>query len=194
MLHLKSQTESAWLQRALAAIPDILLDHAHCEKKAASTALSLIFKYPEHRNVIEPLSRLAREELAHFEEVLRHLEARGLSYRRQKPSPYPGKLMTLVRNTEPEKMLDTFLACAFIEARSCERMKLLAGGLDHEKELQDLYRGLLIAEARHHRLFIDLIEETGVFSKETIAARMEEFAVHEAKVIADAPLEPRLHN
>src|SRR5262245_46550297 len=115
MLHLASKTEEAWLGRALAAVPDILLDHAHCEKKAASTALSLIFKYPEHGNIVEPLSRLAREELAHFEDVLRCLESRGLRFRRQKPSPYAGKLMSLVRGREPEKMLDTFLACAFIE-------------------------------------------------------------------------------
>jgi tRNA-(ms[2]io[6]A)-hydroxylase len=194
MLHLKSQTEAVWLERALASMPDILLDHAHCEKKAASTALSLIFKYPEHRGIVEPLSRLAREELAHFEEVLRHLDARGLVFRRQKPSPYAGKLMTLVRNTEPQKMLDTFIACAFIEARSCERMKLLVSGLDADKPLQELYRGLLIAEARHHRLFIDLILETGAFEKAVVDQRIEEFAHHEAAVIAEAPPEPRMHN
>lgn len=193
MLHLASKTEEAWLSRALESMPDILLDHAHCEKKAASTALSLIFKYPEHTNIIEPLSRLAREELAHFEEVLRHLQARGLKYRRQKPSPYAGKLMTLVRPAEPDKMLDTFLACAFIEARSCERMRLLAGALP-DPELVDLYKGLLAAEARHHRLFIDLIEGTGTFDPKVIEARMEAFAVHEAKVIAEAPPEPRMHN
>ena len=193
MLHLASKTEEAWLGRALGAMPDILLDHAHCEKKAASTVLSLIFKYPEHASIVEPLSRFAREELAHFEEVLRCLEVRGLRFRRQKPSPYAGKLMALVRAKEPEKMLDTFLACAFIEARSCERMKLLAGALE-DRELATLYEGLLVAEARHHRLFVDLIEGTGIFSREIISSRLEEFAAHEASVIADAPTEPRLHN
>jgi tRNA-(ms[2]io[6]A)-hydroxylase len=193
MLHLKSQTEEQWLARALSAMPEILLDHAHCEKKAASTALSLIFKYPERTNIVEPLSRLAREELAHFEEVLRCLSVRGINFRRQKPSPYAGKLMAIVRNKEPERMLDTFLACAFIEARSCERMKLLAGALE-DRELAELYRGLLAAEARHHRLFVDLILGTGVFDPQVVDSRLNEFAIHEAAVIADAPPEPRMHN
>src|SRR5262249_50926706 len=145
MLHLAAATEDRWIARALAAIPEILLDHAHCEKKAASTAMSLIFRYPSHPSLIVPLSRLAREELGHFEEVLRVLERRGLQFRRQKPSPYAGKLMEIVRSEEPKRCLDMLLACAFIEARSCERMKLLAGALDDE-ELRDLYRGLLAAE------------------------------------------------
>jgi tRNA-(ms[2]io[6]A)-hydroxylase len=85
------------------------------------------------------------------------------------------------------------LACAFIEARSCERMKLLAGALE-DPDLADLYRGLLAAEARHHRLFVDLALSTGSFPREVVDARIEEIAAHEARIIADAPLEPRLHN
>src|ERR1043165_5580668 len=120
MLHLAAATEAAWTARALAAVAEILLDHAHCEKKAASTAMSLIFRYPNYPSLIVPLTRLAREELAHFEEVLRHLFLRGLEFRRQKPSPYAGKLMEVVRPNEPARLLDMLLACAFIEARSCE--------------------------------------------------------------------------
>jgi tRNA-(ms[2]io[6]A)-hydroxylase len=191
MLHLASTTPADWAHRAAQAMPEILLDHAHCEKKAASTAVNLIFRYPEHGALLLPLSRLAREELAHFEEVLRVMAARGLAYRRQRPSPYAGKLMTVLRPTEPHRLLDTLLACAFIEARSCERMRLLAGALD-DPELVDLYRGLLAAEARHHRLYVDLAE--ALFPAAEVAARLDEVARHEAAALVDAPLEPRLHN
>jgi tRNA 2-(methylsulfanyl)-N6-isopentenyladenosine37 hydroxylase len=193
MLHLAAATEAQWTKRALAAVPEILLDHAHCEKKAASTAVGLIFRYPDHPALIVPLSRLAREELGHFEEVLRQLEARGIPFRRQRPSPYAGKLMEIIREKEPHRMLDTLLCCAFIEARSCERMKLLAEALEDE-ELRALYRGLLAAEARHHRLFVDLALSVGLFQREEVDARIEEIARHEAQVIAGAPHEPRLHN
>lgn len=193
MLHLRAATESAWTERALAAVPEILVDHAHCEKKAASTAMSLIFKYQDRGALLLPLSALAREELAHFELVLGHLAARGIPFRRQRPSPYAGKLMAIMRPREPERMIDTLLCCAFIEARSCERMKLLAGALP-DPELAAMYRGLLAAEARHHRLFVDLAIATGAAPRAEIEARVQEIAAHEAAVIADAPIEPRLHN
>lgn len=201
MLHLVSSTEDRWIARALSAMPEILLDHAHCEKKAASTALSLIFRYPEHPEIVAPLSELAREELSHFELVLGHLSSRGLPFRRQRPSPYAGRLMEIVRKAEPARFLDLMISCAFIEARSCERMKLLARALeesgdriDRAPDLARLYKGLLVAEARHHRLFIDLLERTGAFAKDEIATRIDQVAAHEASVIASAPDDPRLHN
>ncbi|MCK6547080.1 tRNA-(ms[2]io[6]A)-hydroxylase [Myxococcota bacterium] len=195
MLHLAAATEARWVERALAAMPEILLDHAHCEKKAASMAMTLMFRYPDHASLIVPLSRLAREELGHFEEVLRQLEVRGIPFRRQRPSPYAGKLMEAVRQKEPHRILDMLLTCAFIEARSCERMRLLSEALAApDPELATLYRGLLAAEARHHRLFIDLALGLGLFSKDEVDARIEELAAHEASVIADAPDEPRMHN
>jgi tRNA-(ms[2]io[6]A)-hydroxylase len=193
VLHLHAPTEDAWTDRALRAIPEILLDHAHCEKKAASTAMSLIFRYPDHPALIVPLTRLAREELAHFEQVLSELEKRSIPFRRQRPSPYAGRLMEIVREKEPHRMLDMLIACAFIEARSCERMKLLANALP-DPDLAQLYRGLLAAEARHHRLFLDLALATGRFDESEIDRRVEEIAAHEASVIAAAPHEPRLHN
>ena len=98
-------------------------DHAHCEK-AASTAINLIFRYPEYVQLLCPLSELAREELAHFELVLTHLEARKIPYTRLAPSPYAGKLMSIVRSGEPHRLVDVLLCCGAIEARSCERMKL----------------------------------------------------------------------
>jgi tRNA-(ms[2]io[6]A)-hydroxylase len=191
MLHLASETDPGWVGRAMAAMPEILLDHAHLEKKAASTALNLIFRYPQHAALVRPLSQLAREELEHFELVLDALEARGLEYGRQRPSPYAGKLMKILRPTEPHRLLDTLLCCAFIEARSCERMKILAAHLEDES-LRELYESLLACEARHHRTYVDLAEQ--IFDPVEVQARLAEVAAHEAAVIADAPYEPRLHN
>src|SRR5262249_9624612 len=105
MLNLASVTDRAWVERAIAGLDEVLLDRAHCEKKAASTAVNLLFRYPERGKLLRPLARLAREELAHFEEVLAVLEERGLALRRQVPSPYAGKLLAVVRATEPERLL-----------------------------------------------------------------------------------------
>ena len=155
MLHLASSTDPRWAAQAREHLELVLLDHAHCEKKAASTAISLIFRYPERASLMVPLARLAREELAHFEEVIAALRARGLEYRRLAPSPYAARLMTAVRAHEPARLLDTLLCCALIEARSCERMRLLAEALD-DPALVKLYRGLLACEARHFDAYLDL--------------------------------------
>src|SRR2546425_12832657 len=129
MLSLASTSDRAWVQRACANLDEILLDHAHCEKKAASTAVSLLFKYAERRELLAPLARLAREELGHFEEVLGHLAARGIAMRHQRPSPYAGDLMRAIRAREPDRLVDTLLCAALIETRSCERMRPHAGAL-----------------------------------------------------------------
>lgn len=192
MLHLAvATTDPTWATRAAAALPVVLLDHAHCEKKAASTAVNLIFRYPDRPQLMMPLSRLAREELAHFEEVLEQLAARGIPFGRQRPSPYAGKLMSCLREKEPARLLDTLLCCAFIEARSCERMKLLAEALT-DPELIKLYKGLLAAEARHHQLYLELA--LTVAPEAEVEARLAEIGAHEGRIIAEGPTEPRLHN
>src|SRR5215467_3994827 len=190
MLRLHSATDGAWLGRALAHLDEILVDHAHCEKKAASTAVSLLFKYPDRAALLAPLSRLAREELAHFEEVLAALAARGIRFRHQVPSPYAEGLQRAVRSREPERLLDTLLCSALVEARSCERLRLLAGALD-DAPLAALYRGLLAAEARHHQTYVELA--TTVVPQDQVHARLAELAVHEAAVLAAAPPLARLH-
>lgn len=191
VLRLASETGSDWGARAVQAMDEILLDHAHLEKKAAGTAVNLIFRYPDHPSLMTPLSRLAREELAHFEQVLKILERRGVAFTRQRPAPYAGKLMRIVRTEEPHRLLDTLMVCAVIEARSCERMKVLAEHLEDET-LRNLYEGLLACEARHHSTYLDLASE--IFGREVAVARLAEVAAHEAEVMADAPREPRLHN
>jgi tRNA-(ms[2]io[6]A)-hydroxylase len=192
MLHLAKATDPSWATRALANLGEILLDHAHCEKKAASTAVSLLFRYPERPALAVPLARLAREELAHFEEVLDAMRARGLEFRRQPPSPYAARLMSAVRTHEPARLLDTLLCCALIEARSCERMQLLAGALD-DPGLARLYRGLLACEARHFDTYVDLARALALVPEAELQARLAELAAHEAAVLEDPPGAPRLH-
>lgn len=191
MLSLVARTAASWTQRALSHLDELLLDHAHCEKKAAGMAVQLVFRYPEHGFLLAPLSRLAREELAHFEEVLRELERRGVAFRRQRPSPYAGRLRAAVRPEEPGHLVDTLLCCALIEARSCERFQLLAEAVD-DAGLAAFYRGLLAAEARHHGVYLELAAELG--PRDELRARLEELARHEAAVLAEAPPEPRMHN
>lgn len=190
MLRLSSDSSAAWLDRALANMDTILLDHAHCEKKAASTGMNLIFRYADKPWLLLPLSELAREELEHFERVLRLIRRRGGEYRRLEPSPYASQLYQAVRKAEPHRLLDTLVACAFIEARSCERMKLLAENLD-DPTLARLYRSLLASEARHHQAYLDLA--LNVADRDTVFERVQVMSAHEAQVLLDAPDWPRLH-
>ncbi len=190
MLNLESESSSDWLNRALSGMDEILLDHAHCEKKAASTALSLIFRYPEQNHMLQPLSELAREELCHFEIVIKLLDDREIPYTKQKPSPYAGQLMSCVRTSEPNRLIDTLLCCALIEARSCERMQLLADHLDDET-LAQLYRSLLASEARHHGIYVGLASQ--IMDEAIVRERLKEIALREAEIIRDAPAMVRMH-
>jgi len=190
MLHLASTTGRAWLDRALSHLDEVLIDHAHCEKKAASTAVSMLFRYPDRAELLGPLARLARDELRHFEQVLARLRARGIPLRRQRPSPYASELLAAVRPAEPARLLDTLLCMALIEARSCERFQLLAASVP-DPELAGLFRGLLASEAGHHQAYVELAAQ--VAPPAVVRARLEELARHEAGVLERAPGLPRLH-
>lgn len=191
MLHLAAPTRDSWLPEALDHLDVILLDHAHCEKKAASTAINLIFRYIERPELMRPLSELAREELEHFELMLTHLAERGIDFRRIEPSAYAGRLMKAARKDEPHRLLDTLLCCALIEARSCERMKLLAEHLP-DATLAALYASLLASEARHHHGYVDLA--TRLFGREAARGRLRELAAHEADVLRQPSPVVRLHS
>jgi tRNA-(ms[2]io[6]A)-hydroxylase len=190
MLCLAAPTDPAWTARALAAADELLVDHAHCERKAAGMAVQLLFRYPQHAFLQTPLARLAREELAHFEEVLRVLEARGVAFGRQRPAPYAGRLRAAVRGGEPAQLIDTLLCCALIEARSCERFGLLAAALA-DAGLADFYRGLAAAEARHQHVYVELACALG--PRAAVRERLGQLALHEAQVLAGAPPAPRMH-
>jgi len=192
MLRLAVSTHPAWARSALAHLDELLLDHAHLEKKAAGTAVTLLFRYPERRVLQEPLARLAREELAHFEEVLAHLDRRGVPFRPQRAGPYAGRLHAAVRREEPGRLLDTLLVAALIEARSCERLGLLADVLPGvDDALARLYRGLLAAEARHHGEYVGLA--LALFPEAEVRARLAALAAHEAEALAAGAPMPRLH-
>ena len=191
MLHLAAPTRSDWIEDVVSDLNAVLIDHAHCEKKAASTALSLLFRYPERAALQRPLTALAKEELTHFELMLDVLDARGLAAERQHPSRYAARLMKGVRREEPQRLLDTLLALALIEARSCERMRILAAQLP-DAALRALYGSLLASEARHHMLYVDLAKE--MFDEDQVRARLADMAAHEALVLATSTDPPRMHS
>ena len=187
---LASSTPRAWAERALVSPEELLIDHAHCEQKAAGTALSLIFRYPQRSFLALPLSRLAREELVHFEQVLLRLAARGVAFRPLRASPYAGRLRAASRGQEPGRLVDALLCSALIEARSCERLGLLAEATP-DAELRDFYAGLCAAEARHGDVYLELAAQ--VEPEERVRARLDLLAAHEARVLAEAPPMARLH-
>jgi tRNA-(ms[2]io[6]A)-hydroxylase len=191
VLRLAAPTDPDWPERALAHLDEVLLDHAHLEKKAAGTAVALLFRYPERRELQAPLARLAREELGHFEAALGQLARRGVAFARQRAGGYAGRLHRVVRPDEPARRLDTLLVAALIEARSCERLGLLAEALrGTDDELADFYAGLLASEARHHGEYVGLALAS--FSEREVWQRLDEVARHEAGVLAGLR-EPRLH-
>jgi tRNA-(ms[2]io[6]A)-hydroxylase len=191
MLSLAAATDPAWASRALGRLDELLVDHAHCEKKAAGTAVRLLFRYPQQAALLAPLSKLAREELAHFEQLLALLAERGLAFARHRPAPYAGRLRERERTREPERLLDTFLCCALIEARSCERFGLLAEAAE-DPELAGFWRRLLDAEARHHGVYLALARQLAPEAE--VAARLRELAQHEAAVLAEARFSGHLHS
>jgi tRNA 2-(methylsulfanyl)-N6-isopentenyladenosine37 hydroxylase len=193
MLRLYSTTRKDWLSQSLHNLDEILLDHAHCEKKAASMAVSFLFRYPEHPEIMKPLSELAREELRHFEHVLQIMQQRDIPFKRQKPSTYAGRLVKIVRRDEPERMLDIMICAALIEARSCERMKILSEGLiPIDTSLAQFYKGLLVCEARHHQMYIDILDN--IYDKDIVRQRLTEIAKHESEVLSEPDDFPRLHS
>jgi tRNA-(ms[2]io[6]A)-hydroxylase len=187
---LKAATPRGWVDAALADLPTLLVDHANCEKKAASTAMALIFAYPEDRSLSVALSRLAREELKHFEQVERLMRKLDVPYQRMKPGRYASELRKLVRNHEPKRKLDLMIVHALIEARSCERFRLLAQRLP--EQVRDLYEQLERSEARHFELYLDFAGRE--FEADEIAERLEVIATREAELATSADQELRFHS
>lgn len=149
------KTPAAWLQMAVMQLPLLLIDHAHCEKKAASTALNLMYRYVDRYELLIKMAQLAREELLHFEQVLGLLQVRGIAYDHLPPSTYAGLLHQQVAHFEPWRLIDTLMLGALIEARSCERFAALAAVLV-DQELAQYYRFLLKSESRHFEDYLAL--------------------------------------
>lgn len=182
-------TPQAWIDQALQHQDILLIDHANCEKKAASTALNLMFRYIERPELQYKLSRLAREELRHFEQVAALMKKRGIAYRPVSAALYAQRLRAHVRSSEPGKLIDTLIVGAFIEARSCERFYRLAPCLD--EELAKFYRSLLKSESRHYQ---DYLTMAASFSTERIDERVSFFAAIEREAILTPDSEFRFHS
>ena len=188
---LRCATPDAWVEAALGQQELLLIDHANCEKKAASTALNLLFRYPNHAFLAPVLSAIAKEELDHFELMLDLLKQHGIAYRHQTPSLYAGRLLKGARTEEPGRMIDALLCCALIEARSCERMKLLSEHLD-DPMLRAFYADLLASEARHFHTYVDLASQVG--GRDPVRARLAELAQHEATILTEPGDGLRMHS
>jgi tRNA-(ms[2]io[6]A)-hydroxylase len=185
-------TPRAWFEAALADLPSLLVDHASCEKKAASTALSLMFAYAEDLELGRALARLAREELKHYEQVLGQLQARAVPYRRQAPSRYAHELRAGLAREEPERRLDLLLIAALIEARSAERFAGLIPSLD--PPLRDFYAGLEHAETRHEGLYREFAMRYARRMGLDLAKHLQALAGREAELILAPDTELRFHS
>ncbi len=188
---LASKTTDQWLKQAIENPIEILMDHAHCERKAAGVAVQLMFRYLSEPGLAEVLSPLAREELEHFELVLDILHSRGKTLLPLAAPPYGAKLSKQIRREEPCRMLDMFLVSGLIEARSHERMSLLALN-SPDKELKVLYGNLLKSEARHFGIYWNLADER--FQRSVIISRLNELAEVEAEILSKLHHHPRMHS
>lgn len=186
---LPCKTPQRWIENALANQDLMLIDHAHCEKKAASTALSLMYRYVDNTDLLNKMSRLAREELRHFEQVLAIMKKRGVSYGHLSPARYAAGLRQEVRTEDPGRLVDVLIVGAIIEARSCERFAALAPHLD--ATLSDFYTGLLKSEARHYRDYLTLAEQA---AGNPVEDRIAAFLALEQQLIETPDTEFRFHS
>ena len=183
-------TPSSWLEAAKQNIPTLLIDHANCEKKAASTALNLIYRYVDKPKLLLQMSKLAREELRHFEQVVTLINKRDLDYTQLSSSRYAGELRKSVRTFEPARLLDTLIVSAIVEARSCERFASLAPLL--EDDLSRFYSELLKSEERHFRVYLDLAET--ISEDFPIEERIEFFLEEDCRLIQTEDADFRFHS
>lgn len=188
---LQQPTSTAWVEQAIENLDVILLDHSHCERKAAGVALNLIFRYPSSTKLVRTLTSIAQEELEHFEQVNQWLERRGIALAPLSPPPYGAGLKAQIRRHEPDRLLDSLLVSGLIEARSHERLGLLATHCP-EPELAQFYRGLMASEARHYGIYWTLA--TTYFDRPTVTQRLEELATVESELLATLHPEPRIHS
>ncbi len=185
-------TPDEWVDEACRRIPELLLDHANCELKAASTALGFLYRYPDRTGLAQRMSRLAREELRHFEQVRSIMQDMNVPFDRLTASRYAGGLRAAVRDDEPHKLLDLLLVGALIEARSCERFAKLAPHLP--SKLGKFYNGLLASEARHFEHYIELAKTECEVTDDEVEARLTELKQLEANLITDPDPQFRFHS
>ena len=191
MLHLQAPTDQSWLDQVDENLEEVLIYHAHCEKKAAGTAMNLIFHYVDNLELCREMTEIVNEELEHFHMVIDLLAKRGIKFRRLKPSQYGNRLHELVRKSEPERAVDRLLVAGLIEARSCERFQALAAHVD-DPELAEFYQSLFESEARHHTTYTRLARHFA--SDEVVDRRLEELYAAEAEIMSQREPLPRMHS
>jgi tRNA 2-(methylsulfanyl)-N6-isopentenyladenosine37 hydroxylase len=188
---LTQPTRSEWVERAIANLDIILLDHSHCERKAAGAAINLMFRYPSNAVMVRKLTAIAQEELEHFEQVNQWLEKRGIPLAPLNSPPYGARLKAQIRYNEPDRLLDSLLISALIEARSHERLGLL-GEFCPEPDLAKFYRSLMASEARHYGIYW-LLADT-YFELEVVRQRLDALAAIESEILSCLHPEPRIHS
>lgn len=191
MLHLHSETDARWLAQVDSNLGAVLIDHAHCEHKAAATAMSLFGSYICDAELTKAMTEIIAEELEHFEMVLALLKRRNIEFKLQQPGSYGRSLNNLIRPNEPQRAVDRLLVAGLIEARSCERFRLLASHVD-DTELSDFYHSLFESEARHHSTYTRLARKYQPLAE--VNQRLEELAAKEAEIIAAGCELPRMHS
>lgn len=193
MLGLKLPTDPRWVRIAEKSIAEILTDHAYCEQKATSTAISLIQNYPDYPMIVENLSPIVKEEWGHFELVVQQLNKRGLKLGLQRKDAYVNQLNKFIQHggSRTSSLIEKLLFSALIEARSCERFKLLSQEIN-DQELKQFYKNLMVSEAGHYKLFLDMACNLG--GKEKVLSRWEEWLKFEAEVMHSMELRgDRIH-
>jgi tRNA-(ms[2]io[6]A)-hydroxylase len=187
---LPCNTPQLWIENALDNPELLLIDHANCEKKAASTALNLMYRYVDNFDLLNKMSRLAREELRHFEQVIAIMKRRNIEYRQITASRYAVKLREAVRPNDPDKLVDILIVGALIEARSCERFARIAPFLD--EELEKFYLSLLKSEGRHFKDYLALAQS--IASQQQVSDRLAMFLAIEKQLILSPDSEFRFHS
>jgi tRNA-(ms[2]io[6]A)-hydroxylase len=193
VLGLQLPTDPRWVNLAEESIEDILTDHAYCEQKAASSCISIIIKFPDFEEIVEKLTPIVTEEWGHFRMVLRELKKRGLKFGYGRKDEYVNRLMKLIHKgmSRKENLLDRLLIFAMIEARSCERFRLLSLHISDES-LKPFYHDLMVAEAGHYRLFLDLAAT--VADEATVDNRWKEILKAEAEIVSSLEIRgDRMH-
>jgi tRNA-(ms[2]io[6]A)-hydroxylase len=190
MLELRAATPPEWLEVVLADFDAFLIDHAACERKASATGMSFVVRYPDRTKLLEPLIAFAREELVHFHQVYKLIEERGLSLRADQKDTYVRQLRGLARTDSEQHLLDRLLIAGVVEARGCERFRLVAEGLKDET-LRPFYLDITRSEARHHALFVQLARE--YFDEDVIRDRIGEILDREADIMRALPLRAAVH-
>lgn len=193
MLSLQSASSTRWLEQVDNHLDEILIDHAHCEKKAAGCAMNLMFAYVEDQELCREMTEIVEEELEHFHMVIDLLNRRDIKFRRLRPSNYGRQLNDLVRKGEPARAIDRLLVASLIEARSCERFDLLRQHMqDKDPELAEFYGSLFESEARHHTTYVRIAKHFA--PDDVVKQRLTELSKLESEIIERGDELPRMHS